>query len=117
MHRVTPHDTAGRSYSVGGGRALIESVDDAPLMQAMKGQGMAGEAFSPSKDGSFPGPESPQNYGFTSVVADAKKIGDKISQCAEGFMSFMGGNRTFPVMGIMDDRRHRRLRGADECVR
>ena len=67
-------------------------------MQAMNGSGMKGEAFSGSKDGKFKGPESPQNYGFTSVVADAKKGKDgQIEQSAEGFMSFMGGNRSFPV--------------------
>ena len=52
--------------------------------------------------------EAPQNYGFTSVVADASKGKDgQIEQCAEGFMSYMGGNRAFPVCASMDDRRHR----------
>jgi hypothetical protein len=52
--------------------------------------------------------EAPQNYGFTSVAADAIKneLG-KIMSCAETFINFMGGNRSFPVMGNMDDRRHR----------
>ena len=69
-------------------------------MQGMKGTAMKGEA---RKD-----VESPQNYGFTSVVADAKKGKDgQIEQSAEGFMSYMGGNRSFPVCAVMDDRRHR----------
>ncbi|HEX4715269.1 MAG TPA: hypothetical protein VH164_10110, partial [Ktedonobacteraceae bacterium] len=34
-------------------------------------------------------------------------IQGKIMASAESFMSFMGGNRSFPVMGNMDDRRHR----------
>jgi phage gp45-like len=52
--------------------------------------------------------ESPQNYGFTSVVRDAVKDAQgKIQQSAETFVSFMGGNRSFPVFGNMDDRRFR----------
>jgi hypothetical protein len=52
--------------------------------------------------------EAPQNYGFSSVVKAATKGADgKIKESAEGFVSFMGGNRSFPVMGIMDDRRYR----------
>jgi hypothetical protein len=31
----------------------------------------------------------------------------KVTGCAETFISFMGGNRSFPVAGNMDDRRHR----------
>ena len=31
----------------------------------------------------------------------------KVMGCAETFISFMGGNRSFPVAGNMDDRRHR----------
>jgi hypothetical protein len=31
----------------------------------------------------------------------------KILACAESFVQFMGGNKSFPVMGNMDDRRHR----------
>jgi hypothetical protein len=52
--------------------------------------------------------EAPQNYGFTSVVRKAiMDATGKITSSAEGFVSFMGGNRSFPVMGIMDDRRYR----------
>ena len=66
--------------------------------------------------------EAPQNYGFTSVVKDAIQglssamggtggsgaggMGSIVSS-AESFMQFMGGNRSFPVFGNMDDRRHR----------
>jgi len=108
VHRQTGSGSGFRAYSGGGGRALISSVDDSSLMQTMNGSGMKGESFSGSKDGSVKGPESPQNYGFTSVVAAASKAANGlIKQSAEGFMSFMGGNRSFPVMGIMDDRRHR----------
>jgi hypothetical protein len=69
-------------------------------MQESKGNFMANEARSAI--------EAPQNYGFSSVVRKAAKDAQgKIQQSAEGFVSFMGGNRSFPVMGIMDDRRHR----------
>lgn len=100
MHRSTGANTLQRSYGSGGSRTLIDEIDDGPLMQTTKGSAMKGEVH---KD-----VESPQNYGFTSVVADAKKGKDgQIEQCAEGFMSYMGGNRAFPVCAIMDDRRHR----------
>jgi phage gp45-like len=101
MHRQTPYDIAFRGYSAGGARSCIDKVDDGPLMQESNdAHGMLGE--------SWPTAEAPQNYGFTSVVADAtKSAAGKIQQCAEGFMSFIGGNRNFPVMGMMDDRRHR----------
>jgi phage gp45-like len=101
MHRQTPYDIAFRGYSSGGARSCIDKVDDGPLMQESNdAHGMDSETF--------PTAEAPQNYGFTSVVADAtKSAAGKIAQCAEGFMSFIGGNRNFPVMGMMDDRRHR----------
>ena len=108
MHRFTPASGAMRAFTSGGARTLIKSVEDGQLMQAMSGGlGMKGEGFSGSKGGSYKGPEAPQNYGFTSVVAKAREAGGLIKQCAEGFMSFMGGSRSFPVMGMMDDRRHR----------
>lgn len=100
MHRSTGANSAQRAYSAGGSRTIIDEVDDGPLMQTMAGNAMKGES---RKD-----VESPQNYGFTSVVADSKKGKDgQIEQSAEGFMSYMGGNRAFPVCGVMDDRRHR----------
>lgn len=100
MHRSTGANSAQRAYSAGGSRSIIDKVDDGPLMQTMAGNAMKGES---RKD-----VESPQNYGFTSVVADASKGKDgQIEQSAEGFMSYMGGNRAFPVCGVMDDRRHR----------
>ena len=109
MHRQTGAASAYRAYDSGGARALIDKIDDSPLMQAMTGFGMKGEAFSASTTNpNNKGPEAPQNYGFTSVVAAASKgANGMIKQCAEGFMSFIGGNRSFPVAGIMDDRRHR----------
>jgi phage gp45-like len=75
-------------------------VDDGKMMQESNGNFMANEQRS--------GIEAPQNYGFTSTVRKAiKDAQGKITSSAEGFVSFMGGNRSFPVMGIMDDRRYR----------
>jgi phage gp45-like len=78
----------------------VPEVDDMQLMQESKGNFMANEAREKI--------EAPQNYGFTSVVRDAVKGADgKIQQSAETFVQFMGGNRSFPVFGNMDDRRFR----------
>jgi hypothetical protein len=106
MHRATPANTSFRSYSSGGARTTIHQANDATLMQEMKGNMLSGESRSKV--------ESPQNYGFTSVVHDAEQGSDgKITGSAEGFMSFIGGNRSFPVCAIMDDRRHR-LNGCEK---
>jgi len=100
VHRGTPLMTAFRAFSAGGARSVVDKVNDGTLMQEMAGNFMKGE----TRDGV----EAPQNYGFTSVVADAVKGADgMISESAEAFISFIGGNRSFPVAAIMDDRRHR----------
>jgi phage gp45-like len=100
MHRATPIQTSFRSYVGGGARSVISGVDDSKLMQEMAGNFMKGETRQKV--------ESPQNYGFTSVVMDADKGQDgQISGGAEGFITFCGGNRSFPVCSVMDDRRHR----------
>src|SRR3954471_18137404 len=110
MHRSTPRSTLNRSHSAGGGRALISEIDDSTLMQSMKGSGMKGESVK--------GVESPQNYGFSSVVADATKGKDgQIEQCAEGYMSYLTGSRSFPVCGVMDDRRHRLINLAKDAAK
>jgi len=100
MHRSTHSSTLHRSYDSGGARATIDKVNDDSMMQEMSGNFMKGESGSEI--------ESPQNYGFSSVVRPAKKGQDgQIEESAEGFISFMGGNRSFPVCGVMDDRRYR----------
>jgi len=100
MHRATPLNTSFRSYVGGGARATIPEVDDKKQMQETQGNFMANEQRKSI--------EAPQNYGFTSVAHDADKGKDgKITSCAESFVQFMGGNRSFPVMQNMDDRRHR----------
>ena len=112
MHSSTPVDTNFRGYNSGGSRTLIDTIDDAKLMQeSNKTTGMAGE--------SWPTCEAPQNYGFTSVVNDARKSANpgSIQQCAEGFMSFLGGNRNLPILAMMDDRRHRLLNLAKDAAK
>ena len=99
MHRQTPSTAAFVGYSSGGARALIDSIDDSKMMQQMKGS-MMGEGRD--------GVESPQNYGFSSVVRGATKGSDgAIQDCAEGFMSYFGGNRSSNFCAVMDDRRYR----------
>jgi phage gp45-like len=100
MHRATPLHTSLRAYSSGGARSVVDKVDDTKFMQEMAGNFMANETRK--------GIEAPQNYGFTSVVFDAEKDAlGKIVGSAETFIGFMGGSRSFPVSGNMDDRRHR----------
>jgi phage gp45-like len=100
MHRSTPIQASFRGYTSGGARTVIDAADDSKLMQESGGGIMKGENRQKV--------ESPQNYGFTSVVMDADKGPDgQVQGGAEGFHSFMGGNRSFPVCTVMDDRRHR----------
>lgn len=100
MHRATPVNTSFRSYVAGGARCLIDKADDTQEMQECTASFMKAEVRKEI--------ESPQNYGFTSYVVKAKKDKDgQIEDCAEGFVQFMGGNRTFPVVEVMDDRRYR----------
>jgi phage gp45-like len=96
MHRATQLNIALRSFTAGGARSVVHQADDSKLMQEMGGSMMSGESRQRI--------ESPQNYGFTSVVMDADQSGGK---GAETFISFMGGGRSIPVAGPMDDRRHR----------
>jgi phage gp45-like len=110
MHRATPLTSSFRAYVAGGSRATVPEVDDTKLMQESLGNFMSNEARKAI--------EAPQNYGFTSVVADAMKgSGGKIQQSAETFVSFMGGNRSFPVFGNMDDRRHRLINLAKDAAK
>lgn len=100
MHRQNPLQAAYVAYTSGGARALVHEVSDDKRMQLMKGSMLYGETREKI--------ESPQNYGFTSVVMPAKKgKNGEIEECAEAYISFLGGNRSFPVATVMDDRRHR----------
>lgn len=100
VNRASPREASHRAYHSGGSRSVIEKADDSKLMQEHSGNFMKGESRK--------GVESPQNYGFTSVVHPADKDKDgNIEMGAESFVSFMGGNRSFPVYGATDDRRHR----------
>jgi phage gp45-like len=100
MHRATPLNTSFRAYTSGGSRSAVHEVDDGKKMQTSKSNGMKNE----TRDNI----ESPQNYGFTSVIADADKgQNGSLKNSAEAVMNFMGGNRSFPMTTSMDDRRHR----------
>jgi len=102
MHRATPLNTSHRAFSAGGARSVVGEVDDGPLMQEMKGGMMKGESRKEL--------EAPQNYGFTSVTADGDKGKDgQVTMGPETIINFAGGNRSFPIAGAMDDRRHRLL--------
>ncbi len=106
MHRTTPLAAAFRAYVAGGARSVVSAITDTTGLQEMAGHFMANE----SRDKI----ESPQNFGFTSAVMDAiQDQAGKIMGSAETFIQFMGGNRSFPVAGNMDDRRHR-LTGLDK---
>jgi len=100
MYRQNALSAGYVGYTSGGARALVGEINDKTGMQEMEGSFMLGEARKQI--------ESPQNYGFTSVVMPAKKGKDgKVEECAEAYLSFLGGNRSFPVATVMDDRRHR----------
>ena len=100
MHRQTPLNSSLRGFFSGGSASVVDKVDDTKLMQEGAGNFMANETRKAI--------QCPQNYGFTSVVFDAEKDAmGKIQASAETFTSFLGGNRSYPVNGNMDDRRHR----------
>jgi len=100
MHRQNPLQQGYVGYTASGARSLVDEIDDKTGMQEMKGSFMSGESRQKV--------ESPQNYGFTSVVMKATKGKDgKIEECAEAYINFLGGNRSFPVAAVMDDRRYR----------
>ncbi len=100
VNRASPFEASFRAYHSGGTRSVIEKCDDTKLMQEHSGNFMKGESRK--------GVESPQNYGFVSHVHEADKDKDgNVEMGAESFVSFMGGNRSFPVYGATDDRRHR----------
>ena len=100
MHRFTPLAAAYVAFTGGGARSVVDKINDDPMMQEMTGNFMRGETRKAI--------EAPQNYGFTSVVMEATKGADGlIKESAEAFISFMGGNRSFPVATVMDDRRFR----------
>ena len=99
MHRATPLNTSIRSYTAGGSRCVLGKADDTKLMQEVSCNMMHNEARKQI--------EAAQNYGFTSVHFDPEQGQDGKQVGAESFISFMGGNRSFPAMGATDDRRHR----------
>jgi hypothetical protein len=101
MHRSTPSSTSFRSYVAGGAKATVDKVDNSKLMQESSANFTKGETRKAI--------ESPENYGFTS-----HNFGKDESGGGECTVNFMGGNRSFPVMGPIGDRRHRVCEGTSE---
>jgi hypothetical protein len=100
MHRSTPANSVFRAYSAGGARALLSKFDDLKGIQEVAGSFLKGEARK--------GIEHAQQYGFTSLPFDPDEEKDgKPGLGPEAFVSFIGGNRSFPSMGPIDDKRHR----------
>jgi hypothetical protein len=100
MHRATPANSSFRAYSAGGARALLKKVSDGSLMQEVSASFMRGESREKI--------EHAQQYGMTSVPFDPDPEKDgKPGLGPEAFVQFIGGNRSFPAMGPVDDRRHR----------
>jgi phage gp45-like len=95
-----------RGYTSGGSASQVSGANDKTGIQSFDGAMMINEARKAIN--------APQNFGFSSVVMNSimSKAGSMIGS-AETFISFMGGNRSFPVAGPMDDRRHR-LMGLDQ---
>jgi phage gp45-like len=108
--------TSFRSYAAGGARSVIKDVDDGQYMQE--------SSLTINRNETRKEVESPQNYGFTSVTADRdkkeqQKGGGQGGQGSQGkqstlsemgpeaFIMWAGGNRSFPVATVIDDRRHR----------
>ena len=111
MHRATPANSSFRAYSAGGARSLISAVDDLKGVQQVAASFMRGEARK--------GIEHAGQYGFSSVPFDPDEEKDgKPGLGPEAFVSFIGGNRSFPSMGPIDDRRHRMkgLEKGDTCI-
>ena len=90
--------TRDASDRIGGGlsRVTLTQADDLHFMQEVQIAGYAGEAQQYI--------EHVHPYGFT-AVANPKKRDD--TAAAEGFMSFLSGNRSHGVVVTMGDRRFR----------
>jgi hypothetical protein len=106
MHRATPANSSFRAYSAGGARALLQKVGDALPVDDLKGVQEIAASFM--KGEARKGIEHAQQYGFTSLPFDPDEAKDgKPGLGPETFISFIGGNRSFPSAGPVDDRRHR----------
>lgn len=134
MQRATPLDTSLRAYSSGGSRGIVQEVDkkrkDDNTANPPEKEGDPDETFmqelkiSMMQNEERHNVEHPQNYGFTShsIKADKPESDSKEDQekaaAAEHFVQFMGGNRSFPVVQNLDDRRVRlrHLAEGEVCV-
>lgn len=101
MHKMDARSSSFRGYVSGGSRGVVGEIDDNHNMQEVKGNMMRGESRSKM--------ERVQNYGFTSAILPGDKEGSEgvIKKGAEMIISYLGGNRSLPFIGAIDDRRHR----------
>jgi Bacteriophage Mu Gp45 spike protein len=112
MHRATPANSSFRAYTAGGARAFLEKIGDAGIVDDLKGVQQIAAGFM--KGEARKGIEHAQQYGFTSLPFDPDEAKDgKQGMGPETFISFIGGNRSFPSAGPVDDRRHR-LKGLEK---
>lgn len=97
MRHSTSRTSADR-HANGLGRSVIESVDDTQLMQHTKHSLFANEQQDQI--------EHAHPYGFTNVPKKPTGQG-KLRRAAEGFLSFLQGNRSNGVVVVVGDRRFR----------
>jgi hypothetical protein len=106
MHRSTPAMTSFLGWAAGGSRGLIKGIQDQFGVQTMTGSFNFGESKETNQQGA--GLEAMQNYGTTSVPMPPEMGKDgQIEKSAETIINFLGGNRSFPMAGPTEDRRHR----------
>jgi hypothetical protein len=104
MHKITPAYTALGVHTAGGANSLVGEVDTDEAGMRTGGNSPGGQS---GMAGEMGGKEpAHMSYGFTSVVAKATGLGSGMGKGAESLMSFAGGNRSFPMMGAIFDRRH-----------
>jgi phage gp45-like len=98
--RSTVRDAAMR-VMVGTSRGTLKKANDQTLMQEVNMELLAGEEIENA--------ERPQPYGVTHVPHNEEAWPDenKKGHVAELFIAFMGGNRSHPIVLVVDDRRYR----------
>ena len=94
MWDMTARGVSFRSYSSGGARATVASMDSSQLFQEMSGTMFIGEARQKI--------EHFEPYGYTSAIKPQDGTGT-----AEAFMGYVTGARAHPVATVIGDRRYR----------
>ena len=94
MWDMTARGVSFRSYSSGGARATVASMDTSQLFQEMSGTMFIGETRQKI--------EHFEPYGYTSAIKSQDGNGT-----AEAFMGYVTGARAHPVATVIGDRRYR----------